>query len=185
MNPGARRADATELLSLLVAAGRTIAVAESLTGGDLTASLVQVPGASRALRGGVVAYATDLKEVLLDVPHALLEEHGAVHPEVAVAMAQGVRARLGADYGLATTGVAGPDPQGAHRPGTVYVAVADDLSEEVVSLAPGAGASPSTRDEIRAAACREALALALSRVRARDGGGNRGTGATPGALDQT
>ena len=76
------------------------------------------------LRGGVVAYATDLKAALLDVDPALLDAAGPVHPDVAAQMARGVRSRLGADLGLATTGVAGPDPQDGHPPGEVHVAVA-------------------------------------------------------------
>jgi nicotinamide-nucleotide amidase len=76
------------------------------------------------LRGGVVAYATDLKAALLGVDADLLAARGAVDPEVAAQMAVGVRRATGADVGLATTGVAGPDPQDGHPPGLVYVAVA-------------------------------------------------------------
>ncbi|WP_396134545.1 CinA family protein [Cellulomonas sp. ATA003] len=109
--------DAAALVAALAAHGRSVAVAESLTGGMVTAAVVDVPGASRVLRGGVVAYATDLKAQLLGVDRALLARVGAVDPGVAGEMAQGVRARLGADVGLATTGVAGPDPQDGHAPG--------------------------------------------------------------------
>src|SRR4051812_47619675 len=101
---------AAELLADLRSRGWTIAVAESLTGGLLCAALVDVVGASRSLRGGVVAYATELKGALLGVDDAVLAARGAVDPEVARQMAAGVRVRLGADVGLATTGVAGPDP---------------------------------------------------------------------------
>jgi nicotinamide-nucleotide amidase len=112
----------------------TLAVAESLTGGALAAAVVDVPGASVVLRGGLVAYATDLKHALLGVDRALLAREGAVHPEVAVQMAAGVRARLSASWGLATTGVAGPDGQDGKPPGTVHVALAGPHGTTVESL---------------------------------------------------
>lgn len=114
---------AREVLGELGARGWTIGVAESLTGGGVTSALVAVPGASATLRGGIVAYATDLKSRLLGVDHDLLAAHGAVNPDVASQMAAGVREATGADVGLATTGVAGPDPQDGNAPGLVYVAV--------------------------------------------------------------
>jgi nicotinamide-nucleotide amidase len=83
-----------------------------------------VPGASRAFRGSVTAYATELKGTVLGVDRGLLAARGAVDPQVAAEMAEGVRRLMGADYGVATTGVAGPDPQDGHAVGTVYVAVA-------------------------------------------------------------
>jgi nicotinamide-nucleotide amidase len=126
--------DAEDLLAAVGARGWTVAVAESLTGGLVCASLVGVPGASAVLRGGVVAYATELKGTLLGVDRALLDARGAVDPDVARAMAVGVRARLGADVGLATTGVAGPDPQDGHPPGTVHVAVSTPDGTQVRSL---------------------------------------------------
>ena len=116
-------ATAAQVLASLGRAGRSLAVAESLTGGMLAATLVDVPGASSVFRGAVVAYATDLKSALLGVDPALLDSRGAVDPEVARQMAAGVRDRLGADVGVATTGVAGPDPQDGQPPGTVVVAV--------------------------------------------------------------
>lgn len=120
----------TVLVERLVAAGRSVAVAESLTGGALLAELIRVPGASAVVRGGVVAYDTALKHSLLGVDDGLLAAHGPVHPDVARAMAEGVRAVAAvgghpADWGVATTGVAGPDPQGDAPVGLVYVAVAD------------------------------------------------------------
>ncbi|WP_425954379.1 CinA family protein [Xylanimonas sp. McL0601] len=113
-----------EVLAAVAARGWTVAAAESLTGGLLVAALVEVPGASAVLRGGVVAYATDLKASLLGVDAALLAERGAVDPDVAAAMASGVRIVARADVGLATTGVAGPEPQDGKAPGLAYVAVA-------------------------------------------------------------
>jgi nicotinamide-nucleotide amidase len=125
---------AADLLASLGARGWSLGVAESLTGGLVCATLVDVPGASAVLRGGVVAYATDLKGTMLEVDRALLAARGAVDPDVARAMALGVRSRLGADVGLATTGVAGPDPQDGHAPGTVHVAVATPDGTHVRSL---------------------------------------------------
>ncbi|MDX3095108.1 CinA family protein [Streptomyces sp. ME01-24h] len=115
---------AAEVLGLLEARQESLAVAESLTGGLVAAELTSVPGASRSFRGSVTAYATELKRDVLAVDGALLAERGAVDPDVARGMAEGVRRVLRADWGLATTGVAGPDPQDGQPVGTVYVAVA-------------------------------------------------------------
>lgn len=103
---------------------QSVAFAESLTGGALCARVVDVPGASDVVRGGVVAYAADLKSALLGVDQVLIAARGTVDPAVAEAMAQGVRDRLGATYGVATTGVAGPGPSEGKPAGTAYVAVA-------------------------------------------------------------
>jgi nicotinamide-nucleotide amidase len=118
----------------LTAAGATVATAESLTGGLLCAALTDVPGASVVVRGGVVAYATDLKAGLLGVAADLLAGRGPVDPDVARAMAVGAAAACGATYGVATTGVAGPDPQGDAAVGTVHVAVAGPGVDRVVTL---------------------------------------------------
>src|SRR5260221_1542522 len=93
---------------MLIAGGQTIGTAESLTGGLVAAALTTVPGASAVVRGGIVAYAADLKNSLLDVPADLIERVGTVHSDVALAMASGARTRLGATVGVATTGLAGP-----------------------------------------------------------------------------
>jgi nicotinamide-nucleotide amidase len=114
---------AERVVALLSERELTVAVAESLTGGLLGAELTAVPGASAVFRGGVIAYATEVKATLLGVPAALLATRGAVDPGVAAAMADGVRTRLGADVGVATTGVAGPDPADGKPPGTVHIAV--------------------------------------------------------------
>ncbi|WP_327326441.1 CinA family protein [Streptomyces sp. NBC_01210] len=115
---------AARVLALLAERGETLAVAESLTGGLVAAEITSVPGASKSFRGSVTAYATTLKREVLRVDGALLAERGAVDPEVARQMAAGVREVLGAGWGIATTGVAGPDPQDGQPVGTVYVAVA-------------------------------------------------------------
>lgn len=123
---------AGRLQAACIAAGRTVAVAESCTGGLVAASLTAIPGSSGYFVGGVVSYANDAKRDLLDVDQALLAGHGAVSAQVARAMASGVRARLGADLGAAVTGVAGPDGGTAEKPvGLTYVAVADDDGVEV------------------------------------------------------
>lgn len=148
-------ATAAQVLASLGQAGRSLAVAESLTGGMLAATLVDVPGASSVFRGAVVAYATDLKSALLGVDPALLDSRGAVDPEVARQMAAGVRDRLGADVGVATTGVAGPDPQDGQPPGTVFVAadVRGGLSQVRALVLDG------DRSAVRAATVQAALAL--------------------------
>ena len=104
--------------------GETVATAESLTGGLVAATIVEIPGASAVFRGGLVVYATDLKHTLAGVPEQLLAERGPVDPDVALALAAGARERCGADWGLATTGVAGPEPQDGKPVGLVCVAVA-------------------------------------------------------------
>lgn len=122
------------LVGLLLERGVTLATAESLTGGMVGAVLTEVPGVSAVYRGGVVVYATDLKAKLAGVPEELLAAVGPVHPDTAAALASGVRERLEADYGLATTGVAGPDPQAGIEAGTVYVAAAGPRSVQVRKL---------------------------------------------------
>lgn len=115
---------AADVVAALKRQGMTIAVAESLTGGLVVAELVAIPGASEVVRGGIVAYATDLKATLLGVDPDLLEASGPIHLTVAEQMASGVRERTGADVGIATTGVAGPDPQDGHAPGEVWLGFA-------------------------------------------------------------
>lgn len=151
---------------LLAERSATVATAESLTGGLLGARLTDMPGSSATFRGGVVAYATDLKAGLLDVPRELLAEHGAVHPDVAAAMARGVRDRLGATYGLAVTGVAGPEPQDGHSVGTVDLSVAGpgtELSKSSIRL-PTPGAGRRVRPQIREATVIYALDLLRRRL---------------------
>jgi competence/damage-inducible protein CinA-like protein len=109
----------------LRARGATLGLAESCTGGLLGHLITEVPGSSDYLRGGVVAYADDAKEVLLVVPRETLLRHGAVSAQTAMAMAEGARRVFAATYGLATTGVAGPGGGSAEKPvGTFHVAVA-------------------------------------------------------------
>ena len=141
--------------ALLVERGLTLAVAESLTGGLVAARLVNVVGASTWFRGGVVAYASDVKRTLLDVPPGPVVSEAAVR-----AMATGVRSALGADVGLAVTGVAGPDPQDGEKPGTVFMGIAgpgDDVLAVRVTL-------PGDRQRIRQFSCISLLDLLRHRL---------------------
>ncbi|WP_408056350.1 CinA family protein [Streptomyces mesophilus] len=160
---------------LLVSRGETLAVAESLTGGMVAAELTAVPGASKVLRGSVTAYATEIKHSVLGVDGSLLAGRGAVDPEVARQMAVGVRRLLGADWGIATTGVAGPDPQDGQPVGTVYVAVAGPDEEVTEPDEPTGRPGPEhgkvaalrlngDRTEIRMESVRSVLALLVSEL---------------------
>ena len=120
----AGRVAAERVHALLRQRGQTVAVAESLTGGLLAATLVDGPGASTTFRGGLVVYAADLKTRLAGVPARLLEEAGPVDEAVALHLAEGAARACLATWGVATTGVAGPGPQDGHPAGTVWVAVA-------------------------------------------------------------
>jgi len=145
---------AGRVLEALAGRGETLATAESLTGGLLAARLTDVPGASRSFVGGVVSYATRVKVSSLGVPPAVVEEHGVISEECAVAMARGARGRLEATWGLSTTGVAGPDRQEGRAVGTVWVAVAGPVGATARLLALS-----GDRTAIREAACREVLGL--------------------------
>jgi nicotinamide-nucleotide amidase len=125
---------AAEAVRLVRERGETFATAESLTGGLVAATVVEIPGVSAAFRGGLVVYATDLKHALAGVPEDLLAERGPVDPDVALALAAGARRQCAADWGLATTGVAGPDPQDGVAVGTVFVAVDGPGGGEVRGL---------------------------------------------------
>ena len=152
------------VINALITRGYRIAVAESLTGGQLIASLVDVAGASAALSGGVVAYDTALKHSVLGVSEELLSSKGAVDPEVARQMAAGVRTALAVDgrephVGISTTGVAGPEPQDGQPVGRVFVGVAigDQVTAHELSLS-------GTRRDIQSATVNEALAILLDEL---------------------
>lgn len=151
---------ARHVLASLTATGQTLACAESLTGGWLTASLIDVPGASRVVRGGMVSYATDLKASWLDVDPELLAARGAVDPTVAGDMALGVCRAAGSDWGLSTTGVAGPGPSEGKLAGTAYVAVAVGTGVLAVREVHIVG----DRAQVRAATVVAALALLAEQV---------------------
>ncbi|MEA4965667.1 MAG: CinA family protein [Oscillospiraceae bacterium] len=147
--------DEPSLLSLLRARKLTLATAESCTGGLLGSALTAVPGSSEVYRGGVISYCNAVKHRLLGVPLALLEEFGAVSWQVAEAMAHGAAGACGADVGVGITGIAGPDSDETGRPvGLVYVGYCDGRGTTHIRLDLN-----GTREEIRRAACREALRL--------------------------
>ena len=121
----------------MAATGKTLATAESCTGGNIAAKLTALAGASGYVRGGIVAYSNEVKECALGVSHETLVRHGAVSEETVREMAAGARARLGADYAVATTGVAGPSGGTPEKPvGTVWIAVAskEGVSAELLHL---------------------------------------------------
>jgi nicotinamide-nucleotide amidase len=140
---------------LLVERGLTVAVAESLTGGSLASRIVHVPDSSRYFVGAIVAYSPEVKAGLLGVSRETLDGPGMVSEECALEMARGVRARMGADVGISTTGVAGPEPLEDHPPGEVWVAVSRDGREEVRRFV-----APGDRDQVRRWAEQSALDLA-------------------------
>jgi nicotinamide-nucleotide amidase len=154
--------DLPQLHARLRALGTTVAVAESLTGGLLCAALTDTAGASRTVRGGLVVYATDLKSELAGVDADLLRRVGAVSPDVAAQLAAGVRARLGAGFGLAVTGVAGPDPQDGQPVGTVFAAVASTEGVEVERFEFAGDLARIRRDAVQA--CLRLLAAECARV---------------------
>ncbi|HET7475333.1 MAG TPA: CinA family protein [Dermatophilaceae bacterium] len=154
-------AQAADLVAMLTVAGRTLGCAESLTGGLVCAALTSVPGSSAAVRGGIVAYATAVKVSLLQVSATLLADRGAVDPDVVTQMAAGARRCLGADYGLATTGVAGPDSTDGKPVGTVYVAVAGPQASRAQALR-----LQGDRTQIREQSVLAALELLRSTLRA-------------------
>lgn len=145
-------AEAARVVALARDAGASIATAESLTGGLVCAAIVDVPGASAVLKGGIVAYDADAKHSQLGVSKRLLDTDGPVSHAVVMAMARGARRQLGADVAVATTGVAGPDAHGGKPPGTVMVAVVGPLGERVITLH-----IDGDRDEVRQAAVGAAL----------------------------
>ena len=146
----------------LKAAGQTVATAESCTGGWVAKRLTDVPGSSAYVIGGVVAYANEVKTAMLGVDPAVIEAHGAVSEEVAGQMAAGVRARLGTDWGLSTTGVAGPGGGTATKPvGLVWVGLAGPGGVQTRRLH-----RPGNRDNIRDGSVKILLHWLLNAVRA-------------------
>jgi nicotinamide-nucleotide amidase len=151
------------VLDLCRARGLTLATAESCTGGLVSARLTAVPGSSAVFRGGVVAYSDEVKERELGVPASLLKEHGAVSAEVARSMAAGVREKLGADVGVAVTGVAGPGGGTDEKPvGLVFVHATGPDGEEARRTG-----LPGDREMIRGRATAAALHLVRSLLESR------------------
>jgi nicotinamide-nucleotide amidase len=150
---------AGEAVAGAIGRGLTVATAESLTAGMVAAVLADIPGASGMLQGGVVSYQNSVKADVLGVSRDLLDAVGAVDGRVAAAMAEGARRICGADVGVSTTGVAGPEPHGGKDVGAVYIGIA---------TADGSRAHPDSfegsRPEIRALACAAALERLLEVV---------------------
>lgn len=148
------RATSAAVVAHLGRAGETVACAESLTAGLVAAAIADTPGASAVLRGGIIAYAADVKVALLGVPPSVVESVGTVDRQVAEAMAEGVRRQLGSTWGVATTGVAGPGPSEGKPAGTVHIAVAGPGGTSARRLA-----LTGTRGQIRAATVSAVLDL--------------------------
>lgn len=125
---------AQALIRGLQAQGLTVATCESLTGGMICAALVDVPGASRVVRGGLITYQTDTKSLLAGVDAGLIETHGVVSAEVARAMAAGARDALHADIAVSATGMASPGEIGDPPAGTVFVGLASAAGVQAVEL---------------------------------------------------
>ncbi|MFD0057837.1 CinA family protein [Streptomyces sp. NPDC127168] len=167
---------AADVVRLLTVRGETLAVAESLTGGMVASEITSVPGASKAFRGSVTAYATELKREILGVDASLLASRGAVDAQVAAQMAAGARKILGADWGIATTGVAGPDAQDGQPVGTVFVALDGPSGADDGSACGGkveALRLNGDRAEIRMESVRSVLALLLRELAGEQTGNER------------
>ncbi|HUS21581.1 MAG TPA: nicotinamide-nucleotide amidohydrolase family protein [Aeromicrobium sp.] len=147
---------AAAVLDLLRERAETVATAESLTGGLVCATLVDAPGASAIVRGAVVAYTADVKSQILGVDDAQIASNGTIDAEVARQMAEGIRLRLGATWGVATTGNAGPDSSEGKPVGTVFIAVAGPRTSAVRELSLS-----GDRTAIRRSTTAAALSLLL------------------------
>ncbi|KAI0199250.1 putative competence/damage-inducible protein CinA [Astrocystis sublimbata] len=149
---------ASDVIRLLRLTGETVGVAESLTAGGVMAALTSVPGASAVFRGGVVSYATQLKQLLLNVDKELIAREGVIHADVAMQMAEGARKATTFDdtpttWGIGTTGVAGPDSQDGKPVGTVFIGIASPHGTQ----AWGPFSFPGSRERVREATVAEAL----------------------------
>ena len=159
MTASSCRHDAAALVRRATELGITLGTAESLTGGAVASAVVAVPGASACFEGGVVSYSHDVKERVLGVSHELLEQRGAVDPEVATAMARGARAALGVDWAVSTTGVAGPEPHDGNPVGTVFIGVSGPHGERAERLL-----LDGNREEIRDATVRWAIDVLATQI---------------------
>lgn len=152
--------NAEAAIALLRERGLTVGTCESLTGGMICAALVDVPGASKAVRGGLITYQTDTKPLLAGVDAALIERCGVVSGEVAEAMAEGARARLGVDIALSATGMASPGDPGDPPAGTVFVGVASAKGVRHIPLHLS-----GTRTEIRRQTVEAAISAIITEVK--------------------
>lgn len=151
---------AADVVAALRMAGASVATAESLTGGRLCAALVDVPGASDVVLGGIVAYTAEAKTGVLGVDQAILDEFGTVGAATAAAMGQNARRQFDSTYALSTTGVAGPEPSEGKAVGTVFIALASANGIDVRALALDGG-----RDAIRNETVLQCLSLLLATLK--------------------
>ncbi|KAG9228901.1 competence-damaged protein-domain-containing protein [Amylocarpus encephaloides] len=162
--------NASEVVALLKKRGESLGAAESLSGGGLMAAITSISGASAVFRGGVVSYATPLKEELLKVKPELIAAHGVIHAEVSRQMAEGARTittfnELPTTWGIGTTGVAGPASQDDKPVGMVFIGIASPKR----SKGFGPFLFPGNREQIREATVIEALALLWKELRKEPG----------------
>jgi nicotinamide-nucleotide amidase len=142
---------ATTIIENLKSRGETVSVAESLTGGGLGHALTQIPGASEVFIGGIIAYTADVKVNFLGVPQSTIDEFTVVSEEVAIAMAEGARAKIGTTWAISTTGIAGPGDYMGIREGTVWIAIAGPISQTLQLTLDGG------RDGVRQGAISSAI----------------------------
>ena len=142
---------ANTAIRLLTECGMTVSTCESLTGGLICATLVDVPGASKVVRGGLITYQTDTKTLLAGVDAGLIGQWGVVSAEVAQAMAEGARARLGTDIAVSATGMASPGSEAEPPAGTVYVGVSSAKGVRAVKLALSGDRQSIRRQTVEAA----------------------------------
>jgi nicotinamide-nucleotide amidase len=142
---------ATTIIETLKARGETVSVAESLTGGGLGHALTQIPGASQVFLGGIIAYTADVKVNFLGVPRATIDQFTVVSEEVAVAMADGAREKIGTTWAISTTGIAGPGDYMGVREGTVWIAISGPINQTLQLTLDGG------RDGVRQGAISSAI----------------------------
>jgi len=144
----------TTIVESLKSTGETLSIAESLTGGALTSEIVSVPGASHILKGSIVAYSVEIKVHELSVSQDIIDKVGVVSEEVALAMADGVKARMNSTWSIASTGVAGPGPHQGIPAGTIWLAIVGPDTRETVKLA-----LEGDRERVRRGAVESALGV--------------------------
>lgn len=142
---------ATTIIKSLKARGETVSVAESLTGGGLGHALTQIPGASEVFIGGIIAYTADMKVNFLGVPRSTIDQFTVVSEEVAIAMAEGARVKIGTTWAISTTGIAGPGDYMGIREGTVWIAIAGPITQTLQLTLDGG------RDGVRQGAISSAI----------------------------
>jgi nicotinamide-nucleotide amidase len=142
---------ATAIIASLKARGETVSVAESLTGGGLGQALTAIPGASEVFIGGIIAYTSDVKVNFLGVSQSTIDEFTVVSEEVAIAMAEGARAKFGTTWAISTTGIAGPGDYMGIREGTVWIAIGGPISQTLQLTLDGG------RDGVRQGAISSAI----------------------------